>query len=116
MRAVHNCKAATRPPPNIRLFPPIATKLTISEFHAGVTDAIPATPHQPRRHGMERARSNLRRLLHYAGAISVRTRIVLLALIPLVGFLANGVTFISGEGGVSAAFHTAERARQLADA
>jgi methyl-accepting chemotaxis protein len=65
---------------------------------------------------MERARSNLRRLLHYAGAISVRTRIVLLALIPLVGFLANGVTFISGEGGVSAAFHTAERARQLADA
>jgi len=55
----------------------------------------------------------LRRL---AVSLSVRTRIVLLALIPVVGFLANGMTFISSEGEVGTAFQTATRSAALADA
>jgi methyl-accepting chemotaxis protein len=46
---------------------------------------------------------------------SVRTRIILLALIPVVGFLANGVVFITGENEVENAFKTVERATDLAD-
>lgn len=49
-------------------------------------------------------------------SISVRTRIVLLALIPVAGFLANGLTFVSSESDVAAAFDTGERAATLADA
>ena len=49
-------------------------------------------------------------------SLSVRTRIVVLALIPVAGFLANGLTFVSGESEVSVAFDTAERAATLADA
>ena len=36
---------------------------------------------------------------------SVRTRIVVLALIPVAGFLANGLTYTSGEGDVGTRFH-----------
>jgi methyl-accepting chemotaxis protein len=46
---------------------------------------------------------------------SVRTRIILLALIPVVGFLANGVVFVTGENEVEGAFKTVERATDLAD-
>src|SRR5690348_8405468 len=65
---------------------------------------------------MQRILPPLRGLYRVAGALSVRARIVALALIPLIGFLANGVTYVSGEGGVASAFNTSERARQLADA
>jgi methyl-accepting chemotaxis protein len=47
---------------------------------------------------------------------SVRTRIVALAIIPLIGFLADGVVFTVGETEVANAFHTAKRASALADA
>jgi methyl-accepting chemotaxis protein len=50
------------------------------------------------------------------GSLSVRARIIVLALIPVVGFVANGLTYISGEGEVATAFDTAERAATLADA
>jgi hypothetical protein len=30
-------------------------------------------------------------------SVSVRTRIIVLALIPVAGFLANGVTYVSGD-------------------
>jgi methyl-accepting chemotaxis protein len=46
---------------------------------------------------------------------SVRTRIILLAMIPVVGFLANGVVFVTGENEVESAFKTVERATDLAD-
>ena len=47
----------------------------------------------------------------------MRARIVVLALIPVVGFLANGITYVSGEGEVATAFETVRaRATQLADA
>ena len=49
-------------------------------------------------------------------AISVRARIVALALIPLGGFLANGIAFTSGEADVQAAFTSVNRAAALSDA
>jgi methyl-accepting chemotaxis protein len=51
----------------------------------------------------------------FMASLSVRTRIVVLALIPVVGFLANGLSFMSGESEVASAFDTAERAATLAD-
>ena len=50
------------------------------------------------------------------GSVSVRTRIVVLALIPVVGFIANGLTFTTGEGGVGGAFETVKHSAVLADA
>jgi methyl-accepting chemotaxis protein len=47
---------------------------------------------------------------------SVRTRIVALALIPVIGFLVNGIAFTIGETEVSNAFDTVKRASALADA
>jgi methyl-accepting chemotaxis protein len=39
-----------------------------------------------------------------------------LALVPVVGFLANGLTYVSSEGEVGAAFQTAKQSAMLADA
>ncbi len=47
---------------------------------------------------------------------SVRTRIVVLALIPVVGFIANVFSYVSGENGVGTAFETVSHSRKLADA
>jgi methyl-accepting chemotaxis protein len=55
----------------------------------------------------------LKRLI---ASFSVRTRIVLLALVPVVGFVANGVTYLTGEREVGVAFETMRRADRLADA
>jgi len=49
-------------------------------------------------------------------SFSVRTRIVVLALTPVLGFFANGLTYIAGEDEVSGAFRTVADARALADA
>jgi methyl-accepting chemotaxis protein len=49
-------------------------------------------------------------------SISVRTRIIVLALIPVVGFLANGLTYLSGEGDVATAFETVKHSATLAGA
>jgi methyl-accepting chemotaxis protein len=46
-------------------------------------------------------------------SLSVRARVVVLALIPVVGFLANGLTYISSEDDVSHAFEIASRAAEL---
>jgi methyl-accepting chemotaxis protein len=48
--------------------------------------------------------------------ISVRGRIVAIAVIPVIGFLANGIAFNSGETDVDRALRSAERATRLADA
>jgi methyl-accepting chemotaxis protein len=48
-------------------------------------------------------------------AMSVRTRIVVLALIPVVGFLANGVAYLNGEAEVSNAFDSVSRSAAVAD-
>jgi len=49
-------------------------------------------------------------------SVSVRTRIVVLALIPVAGFVAIGATYMRGEGDVGAAFVTVKRGGKLADA
>jgi len=56
------------------------------------------------------------RLVRFLPALRVRTRMVVLAIIPLVGFLALGWTYHSGEGAVADAFATVKRSTQIADA
>ncbi|HEU5017263.1 MAG TPA: methyl-accepting chemotaxis protein [Pseudolabrys sp.] len=58
----------------------------------------------------------LTRTVRVTSRMSVRTRIVILALIPVIGFAANGITYLSGEHAVGSAFHTVNRSRELADA
>ncbi len=48
--------------------------------------------------------------------VSVRTRIAVLALIPVVGFIANGVAFMTGESEVEDAFGIVRNAAVLSDA
>src|SRR5882757_6585343 len=56
------------------------------------------------------------RLTRLLTSFSVRTRIVVLAAIPVVGFLANGLTYVAGEGEVASAFQTVNHSGALADA
>src|SRR5262249_27991154 len=49
-------------------------------------------------------------------AVSVRDRIIGLALIPVIGFLANGIAFTSGQSEVTDAFANVATAATLADA
>ena len=49
-------------------------------------------------------------------SVSVRTRIVGIALIPVVGFLANGISFTTGQKDVTNAFDNVEAASALSDA
>src|SRR4051794_596279 len=48
--------------------------------------------------------------------ISVRARIFALALIPVLGFLANGITYMSSERSVGAAFDSVKGSKALSDA
>lgn len=57
-----------------------------------------------------------RSLTYFVSSFSVRTRIVSIALIPVIGFLANGINFAAGERDVDHAFSAAKQASQLADA
>ena len=59
---------------------------------------------------------SIARLSRLLAAFSVRTRLVLLTLVPVAGFLANGLTYISGEGEVGDAFQTVQRSVALSDA
>ena len=52
----------------------------------------------------------------FLSAFSVRARMVALALIPVGGFLANGIAFKSGEADVQAAFANVNRTAALSDA
>ncbi len=47
--------------------------------------------------------------------VSVRTRIIVLAAIPVIGFLVNGIAFTAGQREVENAFRTTDRASGLAD-
>jgi methyl-accepting chemotaxis protein len=57
-----------------------------------------------------------KRLTGLLTSISVRTRIIVLALIPVVGFVANGLTYVSGETDVGNAFETVQHSAKLAGA
>ncbi len=48
--------------------------------------------------------------------ISVRARIIAIALLPVIGFLVNGIAFTSGEAEVENAFASVSRAAALSDA
>jgi methyl-accepting chemotaxis protein len=60
--------------------------------------------------------SMLQPLAQSIASLSVRTRIIGLALIPVVGFLANGIAFTTGQGEVADAFANVGTAAALADA
>jgi methyl-accepting chemotaxis protein len=49
-------------------------------------------------------------------SVSVRTRVVLLALIPVAGFVASGMAYLSGERNVAAAMETVQQAIAISDA
>jgi len=53
---------------------------------------------------------------HFVSSFSVRSRIIFIALLPVIGFLANGLNFMSGERDVDTAFQAARQAAALADA
>ena len=48
--------------------------------------------------------------------LSVRTRIIVLGVIPVIGFLANGIAFMVGDVEVGRAFDSVQRYTQVADA
>jgi len=54
-------------------------------------------------------------LYRMIAGVRVRTRIVLLAAIPVLGFLANGTAFVTGQAEVEDAFDTVKRATSLAE-
>ncbi len=57
--------------------------------------------------------------MHFArifSKLSVRARIVVLGLIPVIGFLANGIAFLSGDAEVGQAFDSVHRNTAVSDA
>jgi methyl-accepting chemotaxis protein len=58
----------------------------------------------------------IKSLANAIASVSVRTRIIGIALIPVIGFLANGVAFTTGQKDVTSAFGNVEAASTLSDA
>src|SRR5690349_3484594 len=56
------------------------------------------------------------RLSSLSTAFSVRMRLIVLSLIPVVGFVAVGVAYVSSERAVEAAFASVQQSTRLADA
>jgi methyl-accepting chemotaxis protein len=92
----------------------IASKLTIWRFDRVGMSRMPS----PANHCMRLKLPPIRvpRLSRLLAHFSVRMRIVVLALIPIAGFLANGLTYLSGEHEVGIAFQTVKQSVVLADA
>ena len=53
---------------------------------------------------------------YLTASVSIRSRIIAIAVIPVIGFLVNGIAFTSGESDVAEAFGSASRAAMLANA
>ena len=121
-RAVHKSKA----PKQIRGFwegGPVGSMqiaIKINYFRLSLQKYLCAVPLPPARPNQLMRFSDLslpfNRMARMLTSFSVRTRIVVLALIPVVGFLANGRTYISGEGDVGRAFGIVTQSTALADA
>src|SRR5882757_3005655 len=58
----------------------------------------------------------LSKLSHLITSMSVRTRIAVIATIPVIGFLLNGYAFTTGEAEVDDAFTSVKTASELQDA
>jgi methyl-accepting chemotaxis protein len=90
---------------------------------SGAGDAWPGSRPRVESHQMiastARATLSMPRVLSFKSLnskISVRGRVVAIAVIPVIGFLTNGVAFRAGETDVESAFHSAKQATELADA
>ena len=57
----------------------------------------------------------IRSVARFAGTRSVRARIIVLATIPILGFLASSIAYVTGEAEVQATFERMKRAAALAD-
>jgi methyl-accepting chemotaxis protein len=55
-------------------------------------------------------------MLRFATALSVRTRLIILSLVPVIGFAAIGVAYVSSERTVESAFASVEQSSRMADA
>ena len=55
-------------------------------------------------------------LPRFGAAFSVRTRLIVLSLVPVVGFAAIGLAYVSSEQTVEAAFASVQQSSRLADA
>jgi methyl-accepting chemotaxis protein len=56
------------------------------------------------------------RLPRFGAALSVRTRLIVLAFVPVVGFAAISLAYVSSEQAVDAAFASVQQSSRLADA
>src|ERR1043166_2465811 len=137
-RALHKCKPApagvrepdgglgprrrVQNPSFVRIFPTFLTKLGFpgpgiagSGASIGQCDQIGPPPGGTRVELMF-ARFTPAFAPRFLPNLSVRARIAVLALIPVVGFIANGVTYTSNEGEVAQAFDTVKNLSDLTDA
>ena len=76
---------------------------------------VAATGARSTQHAIHRPRATVQLAGPVLGSFSARTRFVVLALIPVAGFLANAVTYVSGEGNVGRAFATVTQSHALVD-
>jgi len=53
---------------------------------------------------------------HLVSRVTVRTRIIIIAMIPVLGFLANGVAFTTAQSESEAAFRSAHESAEVAEA
>ena len=58
----------------------------------------------------------IRAIYRMITSVSVRTRVVVLAAIPVIGFLVNGIAFMVGQYDVERAFHAAAQANNVSEA
>lgn len=76
---------------------------------------VAATGARSTQHAIHRPRATVQLAGPVLGSFSPRTRFVVLALIPVAGFLANAMTYVSGEGNVGRAFATVTQSHALVD-
>lgn len=76
---------------------------------------VAATGARSTQHAIHRPRATVQLAGPVLGSFPARTRFVVLALIPVAGFLANAMTYVSGEGNVGRAFATVTQSHALVD-
>src|SRR5271163_3631708 len=73
----------------------------------------------PRRRPSPSSRRSFGSLMNIAqifSRLSVRARIIVLGVIPLIGFVATGIAFVTGDAEVGRAFDSVKRDTEVADA
>src|ERR1700733_142922 len=92
--------------------PPVSCQILTNLLCAGggLSRRVGLSPEQCRCNGDSMFFANI------FSRLSVRARIVVLGVIPVVGFLANGIAFLTGDTAVESAFNTVHRNTEVADA